>query len=120
MYVCHACILVSWPSAKTREHLQRVLIQRSCEYRVTDNVTAQHKNCPSSAFDDRPGRHLFKVLKRPPISQPHALGRRRGCSDGKARGNTIGLRRRLHPYWRVSLLQSLCRALGQTEASSNF
>jgi len=26
----------------------------------------------------------------------------------------------LHPHWRVSLLQSLCRALGQTEASSNF
>ena len=29
-------------------------------------------------------------------------------------------RRRLHPHWRISLLQSLCRALGQTEASSKF
>jgi len=33
----------------------------------TDN--AQHKNCPSSGIDDRPGRDLFRVLKRSPISQ---------------------------------------------------
>ena len=84
----------------------------------TDN--AQHKNCPSSGIDDRPGRDLFKVLKRSPISQPHTLGLRQGYSDGKAVGNTTGLRRRLHPHWRISLLQSLCRALGQTEANSNF
>jgi len=84
------------------------------------SVTAQNKNCPSSGFDDRPGRDLFRVLKRPPISQPHALGLRRSCSDGKARSNTTGLRRRLHPQRRVSLLQSLGRALDQTEASSNF
>jgi len=32
----------------------------------TDN--AQHKNCPSSGIDDRPGRDLFRVLKRSPIS----------------------------------------------------
>ena len=38
----------------------------------TDN--AQHKNCPSSGIDDRPGRDLFRVLKRSPISQPHTLG----------------------------------------------
>ena len=84
----------------------------------TDN--AQHKNCPSSGIDDRPCRDLFRVLKRSPISQPHTLGLRRGYSDGKAAGNTTGLRRRLYPHWRISLLQSLCRALGQTEASSNF
>ena len=84
----------------------------------TDN--AQHKNCPSSGIDDRPGRDLFRVLKRSPISQPHILGLRRGYSDGKAVGNTTGLRRRLHPHWKISLLQSLCRALGQTEASFNF
>jgi len=59
-------------------------------------------------------------LKRSPISQPHTLGLRRCYSDGKAVGNSDGLRRRLHPRWRISLLQSLCRALGQTEASSNF
>ena len=81
----------------------------------TDN--AQHKTCSSSGIDDRPGRDLFKVLKRSPNSQPHTLGLRRGYSDGKAVGNTTGLRRRLHPHWRISLLQSLCRALGQTEAS---
>jgi len=46
------------------------------------------------------------VLKRSPISQPHTLGLRRGYSDGKAVGNTTGLRRRLHPHWRISLLQS--------------
>jgi len=84
----------------------------------TDN--AQHKNCPSSGIGDRPGRDLFRVLKRSPISQPHTLGLRRGYSDGKAVNNTPGLRRRLHPHWRISLLQSLCRALGQTETSSNF
>ena len=48
----------------------------------TDN--AQHKNCPSSGIDDRPGRDLFRVLKRSPISQPHTLGLRRRYSDGKA------------------------------------
>ena len=32
----------------------------------TDN--AQHKNCPSSGIDDRPGRDFFRVLKRSPIS----------------------------------------------------
>jgi len=57
----------------------------------------QHNNCPSSAFDDRRGRDLFRVLKRSPISRKHALGLRRSCSDGKTRGNTTGLRRRLHP-----------------------
>ena len=57
----------------------------------TDNVTAQNKNCPSSAFNDRPGKDLFRVLKRLPISQPHILGLRRGCTDGKAVGNTAGL-----------------------------
>jgi len=34
---------------------------------TTDNVTAQHKNCPTSGIDDRPGRDLFRVLKRSPI-----------------------------------------------------
>ena len=48
------------------------------------------------------------------------LGHRRSCSDVKARGNTTGLRRISHPHWRVSLLQSSCRALGQIEASSHF
>jgi len=71
----------------------------------TDN--AQHRNCPSSGIDDRPGRDLFKVMKRSPISQPHTLGLRRGYSDGKTVGNTTGLRQRLHPHWRISLLQSL-------------
>ena len=42
----------------------------------TDN--AQYKNCPSSGIDDRPGRDLFRMLKRSPISQPHTLGLRRG------------------------------------------
>jgi len=57
----------------------------------TDNVTPQHKNCPFSGIDDHPGRDLFRVLKRSPISQPHTLGLRRGYSDGKAVGNTTGL-----------------------------
>ena len=33
----------------------------------TDN--AQQKNCPSSGIDVRPGRDLYMVLKRSPISQ---------------------------------------------------
>jgi len=40
----------------------------------TNNATAQHKNCPSSGIDDRPGRDLFRVLKSSPISQSHTLG----------------------------------------------
>jgi len=91
-----------------------------CTSHCTHTVTAQQlsfeclRRSPGQRFD------LFKVLKRSPISRPHALGIRRSCSDGKARGSTTGLRRRLHPYWKVSLLQSLYRALGQTEASSNI
>jgi len=37
------------------------------QLRVQDYSTAQHKNCPSSAFDDRPDRYLFRVLKRSPF-----------------------------------------------------
>ena len=66
----------------------------------TDN--AQHKNCPSTGFDDRSGRDLFRVLKSLPIYQQHTLRLRRGYSDGKAVGNTTGLRRRLHQHWRIS------------------
>jgi len=65
-------------------------------YAIASTDNAQHKNCPSSGTDDRPGRDLFRVLKRSPIS--HTLGLRRGYSDGKAVGNTTGLRRRLHPH----------------------
>jgi len=118
--MAHVVAFATIRKAKTREHLRKVLTQRSCEYVVTDNVIAQHKNCPSTATDDRPGRDLFRVLKRPPTSQPHALGLRRSCSDGKTVGNTTGFRRRLQPHWIVSLLQSLCRTLGPTEASYNF
>jgi len=59
----------------------------------TNNVTEQHKNCPSSGIDDRPGRDLFRVLKRSPISQLHTLGLRRGYSDGKAVGSRDILQR---------------------------
>ena len=102
---------------RNEEFLQKVLTQRNYEYKVC-NCTTQELS--SSTFHDFPGRDLFRMLKRSPISQPHALGLRRSCSDGKARGSTTRLRRRLHPHCGVSLLQSLCRALGQTEASYNF
>jgi len=53
---------------------------------------AHHKNYrPSSAFDDRPGINLCRVLKKSPISRPHALGLRRGETDGKTGSNTTGL-----------------------------
>jgi len=97
----------------TKTFLRNVLAQRNYEYCTTQELS-------SSTFHDFPGRDLFRVLKRSPISQLHALGLRWSCSDGKARSNTTWLRRRLHPHCGVSLLQSLCRALGQTEASYNF
>ena len=71
--------------------------------KCTDN--AQHRQCTTQELSF-PGRDLFRVLKRWPISQPHTLGLRRGYSDGKAVCNTTGLRRRLHPHWRIPLLQS--------------
>jgi len=115
-YMAHTVTFAAIRTTKTREHFcGKFLYNASAS---TDN--AQHKNCSSSGIDDRPGSEFFRVLKRSPISQPHTLGLRRGYPDGKAVSNTTGLRRRLHPHWRISLLQSLCRALGQTEASSNF
>ena len=47
----------------TRTFLRKVLTQLNCEYMVTDNVTAQHKNCPCSGIDDRPGRDLFRGVE---------------------------------------------------------
>jgi len=66
----------------------------------TDNVTAQYKNCLVQLEDQ--------------VCAVEKMG------EEIAVDNTTGLRRRLHPHWRISLLQSLCRAFGQTEASSNF
>ena len=67
--------------------LQKVLIQRNCEYRQC-NCTTQEL---SFQWHRRsPGKSLFRVLKRSPISQPHTLGLRRGYSDGKAVGNMTG------------------------------
>jgi len=113
-YMAHAVAFAAIKTMKTREHFCGKFLYNAIA--STDN--AQHKICPSSGIDDRPGRDLFRVLKRSPISPPHTLGLRRDYSDGKAVGNTTGLRRRLHPHWRISLLQSLCQALGQTETSS--
>ena len=88
--------------------LRKVLVQRNCEYRqcTTQELSFQ-------CIDDRPGRDLFRVLKRSPIAQPHTLGLRRGYSDGKAIGNTTGLRRRLHLHWRISLLQNYAERLAR-------
>ena len=119
--VISMCSFCWWPCLRFRGDQNDEDFEEKFLYNAiasTDN--AQHKNCPSSGIDDRPGRDSFRVLKISPISQPHTLGLRQGYSYGKAVGNTTGLRWRLHPHWRISLLQSLCRALGQTEASSNF
>jgi len=83
---------------------RKVLIQRNCEYRLL----------VASTMED-----LFRVVKRSPIPQPHTPGLRRGYSWSSAR-LCSRLRIRLHPHWNISLLQSLCWALGQTEVSSNF
>jgi len=37
----------------------------------TDN--AQQKNCPSRGIDDRPGRDLFRVLMRSPMTTQYSL-----------------------------------------------
>jgi len=151
--MAHVVAFAAIRTTKTREHFAvssyttQLLVQT-----IASADNAQHKNCPSSGIDDRPGRDLFKALKRSPISQAHTHGLRRGYSDGnglrrgysdglrrgysdgrlfrfpmgksysdgKAVGNTTGLTQRSHPHWRISLLQSLCWALGQTEESSNF
>ena len=75
-------------------------------YAIASTDNAQHKNCPSSGTDDRPGRDLFRVLKRSPISQPHTLGLRWSCSSAEVVGNTTtsSTLRRLHPNWRIFLL----------------
>jgi len=80
--MAHAFAFAAIRTTKTREHFCGKFLY----YASTDN--AQHKNCPSSGVDDRPGRDLFRVLKRSPISQSHTPGLRRGYSDGKAVGNT--------------------------------
>ena len=84
-------------TVKTWQHLQKVLSQ--LQVQDYNSLTGQQKDCSSSAFDDYPGRGLFRVLKRSPISQPYV---RDLCSDGKAVGNITRLRRRLHPHRRVS------------------
>jgi len=57
--MAHAVAFETIRTTKTREHLRKVLAQRNCEYKVTDNVTAQRKISPSSVFYDRPYRNLF-------------------------------------------------------------
>ena len=90
-YMTHTVAFAAIKTTKTREHFCGKFLYNATA--STDN--AQHKNRPSSGIDDRPGRDLFRVLKRSPISQPHTLGLRRGYSDGKAAGNATGLQRRL-------------------------
>ena len=60
----------------------------------THTVTAQQLSFEQIvqlvyAAEDRVLKEVVRALKRSPISQPHTLGLRRSCSDGKARGNTI-------------------------------
>jgi len=115
----------TWPMpslSRRSERRRHENIFAESSYTTQLRVTAQHKNCPSSVIDDRPGRDLFRVLKRSPISQPHALGIRRSCSDVKAVGNMTGLRRRLHPHWRVATVPCYSHAecLVRQALSSNF
>ena len=44
-YMAHAVAFATIRTAKTREHLRKVLTQRNCKYKVTSNVPAQHRNC---------------------------------------------------------------------------
>ena len=91
--------------------LWKAFIQCNCQYKVTDNVTARHKNCPLSAFDDHLGRDLFRVLMRPPHFSTASTWSYKMLFQWEGKGNTTRLWRRLHPHWSVSLLLSLCWVL---------
>jgi len=73
--------ITTWPYCRERNDLNGVDTRTLAESSYTtqllvqdyNSATAQHKNRLSSAFDDRQGRDLFRVLKRPPICRPHAL-----------------------------------------------
>jgi len=77
-YMAHAVAFATIRMAKTLEHLRKVLRQRNCKHCTHTDTTQQ------LSFDDRRDRDLFRVLKRSPIPQLHALGLRRSCFDGKA------------------------------------
>ena len=96
-WIHHPCAH-TWPMPSLSRRSERRRHENILYNAIASTDKAQHKNCPSSGIDDRPGRDLFRVLKRSPVSQPHALGLRRGYSDGKTVGNTTGHRRRLHPH----------------------
>ena len=71
----------STPQPSLLDHININIIDDSTTTGITFYDISDH---PSSAFDDRPGKDLLRVLKRPPISQPQELGLRRGCSDETA------------------------------------
>ena len=55
IYMAHAVAFAAIRTTKTREHFCGKFLYNAIA--STDNV--QHKNCPSSGIDDRPGRDLF-------------------------------------------------------------
>ena len=117
----HVASFAAWGATEVNCKLATIYMAHAVAFAaIRTTKTREHKNCPSSASTIARAEICLGCWRESPISQPHTLGLRRGYSDGKAVGNTTGLRRRLHPHWRIFLLQSLCRALGQTEASSNF
>ena len=66
--MAHAVAFAAIRTTKTREHF--------AESSYTDSVTAQHKNCPSSGIDDRPGRDLFNLgcwRDRPFLNRTHLV-----------------------------------------------
>ena len=112
----HAVAFAAIRTTKTREHFAESSYTTQLRVQTMHNTRIVLPVAPTIA---RAEICLGCWRDRPFLNRTHLVFRR-GYSDGKAVGNTTGLRRRLHPPWRISLLQSLCRALGQTEASSNF
>jgi len=82
-------------------------------------ATAQHKNCLSSVFDDRLGKHFLGCWRdRPFLNRTHLVFAEiiRMGSQEATRPDSDEDCIRIEEF----LLQSLCRAFGQTEASFQF
>ena len=101
----------TWPMPSLlRRSRRRVLIQRNCEYRqcITQELSFQwHRRSPGQRFVWGVEEIVEEIAH---FSTAHTWSSTRLFRWEGSR----------HPHWRTSLLQSLCRALGQTETSSNF
>ena len=115
-YMAHAVAFAAIRTTKTREHFAE------SSYTTQLRVQTMHNTrivLPVASTIARAEICFGCWRDRPFLNRTHLvlIAHFSTARTWKAVGNTTGLRRSLHPRWRISLLQSLCRALGQTEAS---